>query len=584
MKKNIQSLISQSLQKIGIEKEIHEIIIGTPDNEDHGDFSCNISMQLVKILKKNPREIAQQIIDAIPENTIISSVEIAGPGFLNFHIKKSVYTTALQNCVTQNQNIGKTERLKGKNFISEHTDPNLFKEVHIGHVMTNAIGESFYRLAIFAGANAKNVTFQGDVGMHIAKALWGIANIGEDLPMEKTPYEKQQFLGKCYVFGEKNFSVSTPLDNRKKTAKEEILAINKKVYSREDDKQNKLYDLGCAWSLEYLDTIYEVLGSKFDHYFLESSTFKDGQRIVEENTAQNDEEKEKKVFEKSDGAIIFKGSDIGLHDRVFINSEGLPTYEAKDIGLFYQKWEKYNPDYSLTITGGDQKEYFEIVREAAGLINSEWKEKTFHRAHGVLKMKSGKMSSRTGNIIRAQEWINDARENILKSIEERENNVIPENDKKSTAQKIAIAAIKYSILKVSAGKDIVYDEKVALEFTGNTGPYLQYSYVRALSIITKSKCNPEITLKDNSKNTSSFEKKIHQFESSLENSLTSLSSHHLANYLYDIASEFNSFYAHTKILDEKNPDYNYNLALVFVFKNIMKNGLWCLGIEVVEKM
>lgn len=573
MKSELQKLLSQSLQQLNISKEYFDINISIPDEKTNGDFSSTLSMQLVKELQKKPREIAQEIIDNIPQNSFISSVEIAGPGFLNFFVKKSFYADSLKKLEQKKENIGKTNRLKGKTFISEHTDPNLFKEVHVGHVMTNAIGESFYRLAKFAGANAKNVTFQGDVGMHIAKALWGIKNMGENFPEEQTPYEKQKFLGRCYVFGEKNFSNSS-------SAKKEILEINKKVYSREDEKQNAIYDMGCKWSLEYLESIYKILGSKFDHLFLESTTFTDGVRIVEENISP----KGKKVFEKSDGAIIFKGSDLGLHDRVFINSENLPTYEAKDIGLFYAKWEKYNPDYSLTITGGDQKEYFEIVREAAGKIKSEWKEKTFHRAHGILKMKSGKMSSRTGNIIRAQEWIEDARNNVLHSISEREKNVIPDDIKNETAQKIAIAAIKYSILKVSSGKDITYDEKVALDFTGNTGPYLQYSYVRALSLLEKSEYSETDEISEYSLDISSFEKKLHEFDDILEASLLSLSSHHLANYLYEIASEFNSFYAHTKILDITNADYHYNLALVSVFKNIMKNGLWCLGIDIVEKM
>ena len=446
--------------------------------------------------------------------------------------------------------------------------------------MTNVIGESFYRLAQFAGANVKNVTFQGDVGMHIAKALWGINNIGEELPFNKTPYEKQKFLGKCYVFGEKHFSTED-------TAKAEITQINKEIYEiintpESNPELSKIYTLGCGWSLEYLETIYKLLGSKFDHYFLESSTFTDGARIVKENTGT----KGKQVFSQPEKAIIFEGEKFGYHTRVFINSEGLPTYEAKDIGLFYKKWEKYNPDYSLTITGGDQKEYFTIVKEAAGLINPEWKEKTMHRAHGILKLKTGKMSSRTGGIIRAQEWIDEATENVLSTINAQENSLIAEENKTEIAQKIAMSAIKYSILKVSAGKDIVYDEKVALDFSGNTGPYLLYSYVRANSILHKINDNIKnnITLTTRNSEITSLEKKFAQFESALETSLETLSSHHLANYLYDLASEFSSFYAHTKIADTTNPDYTYNIALIKVFKNIMKNGLYCLGIKTVENM
>ncbi len=590
MKTQIITLLSQALHNLDITFDTDKIQVSQTNDVKNGDFACTIALQLSKILQKNPREIAENLLSEIhtcikkSENTAIEKIEIAGPGFLNFFISKQYYTNSLQTFLHAGENIGKTQRLTNKVFIAEHTDPNLFKEIHIGHVMTNVIGESFYRLAQFAGATVKNVTFQGDVGMHIAKALWGIQNIGEELPLQKTPYEKQKFLGKCYVFGEKHFSEN--INN----AKNEITQINKEIYTIVTNPESnpdlaKIYTMGCKWSLEYLETIYEILGSKFDHYFLESSTFTDGERIVKENTAP----KGKKVFSQPEKAIIFEGEKFGYHTRVFINSEGLPTYEAKDIGLFYKKWEKYNPDYSLTITGGDQKEYFTIVKEAAGLINPEWKAKTMHRAHGILKLKTGKMSSRTGGIIRAQEWIDEAKENVFQKMESQENSSLSDfshTEKTNIAQNIAMSAIKYSILKVSAGKDIVYDEKVALDFSGNTGPYLLYSYVRANSILNKIENLSDITTSLSARNAdiTVLEKKFAQFESVLEISLETLSSHNLANYLYDIASEFSSFYAHTKIADTTNPDYEYNIAIISVFKNIMKNGLYCLGIKTVENM
>ena len=603
MQHQIISLLKKSLQKLELENtQIPDIFLETPENTDHGDFSCNIAMQLVKILKKNPRQIATEILENIPENSVIAKSEIAGPGFLNFFVSSSVYNEQLQKISELGENFGKNEVLKNQKFLAEHTDPNLFKEVHVGHVMTNTIGESLYRIAKFSGAETKNVTFQGDVGMHIAKALWGIQNIGEDLPLKKTAYEKQKFLGKCYVFGEKNYSAEdTPSEQNK--AKQEIITINRNIYiwnryknsensenthnleiSEEVKKLGEMYEMGCKWSLEYLETIYSLVGSKFDHYFLESSTFTDGQRIVEENTGNSG----KKVFVTSENsdAVIFEGENYGFHTRVFINSEGLPTYEAKDIGLFHAKWKKYNPDISLTVTGGDQDVYFKTVREAAGLINPEWKAKTVHVAHGTLKLTTGKMSSRTGKIVRAQDWIDSAREHLEEKMQSRvENGNIEKSEISDIAKKIAIGAIKYAIIKVSAGKDIVYDPETALDFTGNSGPYLQYSYVRAQSILRKSESvenSHGCSLQGNI--ISDFQKILNIFPEAVEKSLKNYSSHHIANYLYEACKAFNSFYAHTKILDTANPDYKKNLVLVEVFSHVMKNGLHLLGIETVEKM
>jgi len=569
MEKEIENILIKSLKKINIDFN-NDFNLVHPQDLKNGDYTTNIAMQLAGKYGKNPREFAQELIlqinTQIDQNKNIEKVEIAGPGYLNFYFSKKFFKNILEDILEKKENWGKNILLKDKVFLAEHTDPNLFKEVHIGHVMTNTIGESIYRIAGFFGADTKNVTFQGDVGLHIAKAIWGIQNIGESLPLDKTPYEKQQFLGKCYVFGEKNFT-----ENQK--AKEEILVINKKIYTKKDNEINKIYDLGKSWSLSYLDTVYKILGSKFDYYFLESETFEDGERIVRENIG--------KVFKKSQGAIIFEGSKYGFHDRVFINSEGLPTYEAKDIGLFYKKWKKYNPDISLTVTGGDQDQYFKTVRKAAGLINKEWEEKTVHIAHGVLKLSSGKMSSRKGQIVRAQDWIDSATESIIDKMKDRN---ISNEEINSIANKIAIAGIKYSILKVSAGKDIVYDEKTALDFRGNSGPYLQYTYVRANSILLRKNKIQSENIKIKNNNIEDIEKMLYRFPEEVEKSLKFYSSHYIANYLYNLASEFNSFYAKTKVLDKDNPDHFYNLAIVEAFLYTMKNGLYLLGIETVDKM
>lgn len=556
----------QNNTPISLHKNIH---LEIPENPEHGDFSWNIAMQRTKELKKSPRSIAEEMINDLPQIDLLEKIEIAGPGFINFFFSKNAFAEGLEQLINMHDTIGKTKDLAGKVYIAEHTDPNLFKEMHVGHVMTNTIGESLYRIFCFGGADVKNVTFQGDVGLHIAKSIWGIQNIGEEMPDDLTPYEKQKFLGKCYVFGEQNFSTSD-------TAKQEIILLNKKIYAQDDTLINTIYEKGCQWSLDYLESVYAILGSTFDHYFLESNTWKPGKKLVEENIGT--------VFEQSEGAVVFRGSEHGFHDRVFINSEGLPTYEAKDIGLFQKKWDMYHPDFSLTITGGEQDQYFKTVRAAAGLINKEWAEKTSHLAHGMLKLKTGKMSSRKGDIIRAQEWIDETSDNILNNINEREKNNIPESEKDQVAQHIAIAAIKYSILKVSVGKDIVYDEKVATDFTGNSGPYLQYSFVRAVSILRDLDSEALFPKKEKSGEISLFEKKLHHFDRYIERSRENLAPHFLANYLYELASEFNSFYAHTKIQDAKNPDYEYNIVLIHVFTNIMKNGLWLLGIPTVDKM
>ena len=580
MQKKIVEVIKKAIVKLGVKENI-KIELSVPPKPEMGDFAFGC-FPLAQSLEKSPVEIAKELKGAIEElktsknlrtsdfhplytgGDFIEYIQTAGP-YINFILANEYFVEMVKHILKVGDNWGKVNLLNGKIFLSEHTDPNLFKEFHIGHMMTNSIGESLSRIADFVGAEVKQVTFQGDVGLHVAKTLYGMMNKKSEMPdNEMSVWEKQEFLGRCYAWGEKQYSTKKTIK-----AKEAIVEINKKVYSKEDKEQNKLYEIGKKWSLEYFDEIYKLIGSHFDYYFLESETFTDGKRLVEENIG--------KIFQKSKGAVIFPGSKYGLHDRVFINSEGLPTYEAKDIGLFYKKWEKYNPDISLTITDGEQKQYFEVVKKAAGMINKKWEEKTVHLAHGTLRLKSGKMSSRTGDIIRAKKWVEDTADVVA---------VKMKKDDKQIAKKIAIAAIKYSILKVQAGKDIVYNQDEALSFEGDTGPYLQYTYVRAMSILKKIEGIDFKNKKENvvSSNIPMVGKTVLKFPEIVNQAFLSYSPHHIATYLHKLASEFNSFYAQTRILDRKNSNYIYNILLTKSIAQTLKNGLYLLGIEVVEEM
>jgi len=592
MRKQIRKILENTISQSWKDFNLSKIDISYPKEEKFGDFSTNVAMVLVSlsakeagVAKKTPMDIAEKIKKALDEkiNKVdeIERVEVVQPGYINFYLSKKYFVKLVQKILNEKDNWGKSNSLEGKLFLAEHTDPNLFKEFHIGHIMTNTIGESLGRIAGFSGADVKQVTFQGDVGLHVAKTLWGMKELKDEAPeKDSSIWIKQAFLGKCYAWGEKNY-----FEEGNDKAKDEIIIINKQVYLKEDGEQNENYKLGKEWSLEYFEKIYEMLGSDFDHYFLESETFKDGERIVKENIG--------KVFEESKGAIIFPGSKYNLHDRVFINSENLPTYEAKDIGLFYKKWEKYNPDISLTITGGEQKEYFQVVKKAAGMINREWDEKTIHIAHGTLRLTSGKMSSRKGKIIRAKKWIEDTADIIMEKMKDSGNHsssILPSESGGSfsdDSKKIAIAAIKYSILKVMAGKDIIYDEEKSISLEGDSGPYIQYTYVRADSVLKKInnyKSKDFANIEKRKGEVPNVEKMLLKFPQVILKSLEEYSPHTIANYLYDLSSEFNSFYAKIRVADELNEDYKNNVALTEAVKTTLKNGLYLLGIETVEKM
>jgi arginyl-tRNA synthetase len=592
MKEKIQRQIQETLKKLGIDKEA-DFSIEHPEDFKNGDYSSNVAMVYAKKIGMNPKELAEKIVTellAMQDLTIIEKVEVAGPGFINFYLSREFFTKSINEILKQKENWGKNNLLDGKKIMVEYTDPNPFKPFHIGHLMTNAIGESISRIVEFSGAEIIRANYQGDVGLHIAKAIYALIKFG--MPDEsKTISEQAQYIGECYSKG-------SNLYDSDENIKKEIDEINKKIYKKSDADPIiwNIYLKGMKITMEAFEEIYKLLGTKFndDCYFLESMMMHIGEHIVRTNMGS--------IFEESDGAIVFHADkyDTKLHTRVFITSQGLPTYETKEIGLTITKFKKKNPDLSIVVTATEQAEYMKVVQKAISLIHPDYEKKMKHITHGMMKFASGKMSSRKGNIITGESLINDSI-NTIKNImlfrgnpsdnkpvydfnissEERENII------KEVSRIVGVSALKYSILKSALGSDIVYDFDKSISFEGDSGPYLQYTAVRANSILEKLK---EFNQSANTKNqtppleVTNLEKLIYQFPEVVENSYLKLEPHHLATYLTELASDFNSFYGNTKILENGNQYMNYQLELVKAFYQTMKNGLWLLGIETPEKM
>ena len=564
IRNKLTSLISAALSAQNISYE-GEIPLDYPADFSMGDFATPIAMKLAKELGQKPQEIAQQITSQMEVGlpSEVEKVEVAGPGFINVTLSKSFWSKTVAEADSQGEKWGGNNILEGKQVITEFTDPNPFKALHVGHVMSNAIGESISRIAEASGAEVVRCNYQGDVGMHVASAIWGIQKLGID------PRDADRH-GEAYVYG-----ASAKKENEASAA--EIKKINKLVYSREDSDINTIYDIGRQASLDRFEDIYKILGTSFKHYFFESQTAIIGKEIVEQNPD---------VFPESDGARIFEGEKHGLHTRVFINNEDLPTYEAKELGLEKTKHDLYpNALTYVIITGNEINEYFKVLIKAFEQVLPEITGRVRHIGHGMMKLSSGKMSSRTGKIVTGEDMIFGLRDMVLEKMTDREV-----QDKEMVAQKIAVAATKYSVLRVQSGKDIVFDEEESVSFEGDTGPYIQYAYVRAVNAVKQAEqlvsglatqLN-EVQLR--SVEVPVLERMLVRFPDMVERSLRDYSPHHIAGYIYELAQEFNSFYAQTKIADASNPDLAANIALVKSVAQTLQNGLWLLGIDTVKEM
>lgn len=617
--------ITKAIKKIVGEREIS---LDVPENSQFGDYSTNIAMQMFSNPKmvlykfeetedgekrekfKSPREFAIQLVTKLQSDKalakIVDKIEVAGPGFINFFFKNEILFDNLTHITKQSDIYGKSKLGKGKKIMVEYAHPNTHKAFHIGHLRNITTGESIARILTSVGYKVVRANYQGDVGMHIAKALWGIKKLGYKDP--KDLKARVEFLGKAYATGATAYEED-------EVVKKEINGINKKIYSKDDSDVNKLYQESRKWSLDYFGSIYKRVYSKFDRLFFESECYESGKKYAYEGL-------EKDVFKKSEGAIIFPGSEFGLHDRVFVTGQDVPTYEAKDLGLVKLQMKEFNPEKIIHTVGPEQTEYFKVVFKAQELLFPETKGKQVHVPYGWVRLKEGKMSSRTGKVVLGESLLDEAKVEILKNFKTDE----------ATAEEIAVGAVKYSFLKVGREQDIAYDVKESVSLEGNSGPYLQYTYARTQSVLSKSERAREQESGSEGKKTNELKNlKTKKFKNNLalseeESQILRVLIHYpeviseaadrfapniICNYLYDLAQKFNTFYARHKILNtdferieseaadvnqhriidveserarEQESVREFRLQLTQATGEVLKSGLNLLGIVAPNKM
>ena len=567
---------------------IKDINLDVTEREEFGDYSSNIAMQLFsksqvsnsKLQRKyqSPRELAEEIVKKLKNSKnlveIVDHIEVAGPGFINFWISKKFLLAELEGLADKGGEYGKSDLLKGKRIMFEFGQPNTHKLPHVGHLFSYIYGSACANILEFAGAKLFRANYQGDVGLHVAKCLWAFQ---KENPTITEPLEdKVKLLQEMYQKGSHAYDESDEV-------KKEINELNKKLYESDGTVQ-PFWQETRNWSLEYYSKFEKRLGIKYDRSYFESEVYKDGMRLVEENVGR--------IFEKSEGAVIFRGSRYNLHDRVFLTNYGTPTYEAKDMYLQTLKYKQWPFDLLVITTAHEQNEYFKVIYKALEELNPEFKGKLMHIGFGMVKLKSGKISSRTGDIVGAVNLVDEIVEKISKIVEKREE--LNDDEKFSIAETVGIGAVKYSFLKTNHLQDITFDINESISEEGNSGPYIQYTYARVQSVLRKANetfkgenlqggySNLELY----SEELSLLRTFIH-FTGVIENAAKYYSPNLLCNYLFDLAQKFNLFYNMHGILKQRTKNKgqsDFRLALTSATGQILKNGLSLLGIQTPERM
>lgn len=576
IREKIAKLVKETIKELQKEKvlqffDIPEIKIEHPEEKTHGDYSTNIAMQISKDIKTKPIEIAKLLNSKlkVKKPKFFEKIEVAKPGFINFFLSEQYLNEQIVKILKDKDSYGSSNIGKNKTVIVEYAHPNTHKLFHIGHLRNITSGEAIVRMLEVIGFKVVRANYQGDVGLHIAKCLWAMEKI-KDLDSRikelKTISEKVDFLGQCYVAGNKAYEEG-------KEAKGSILKINKQIYDK-DPKIKELWQKTRKWSLDYFENIYKRIYTHFDRYYFEEEVAQPGKEIVLQAL-------EKGIFKKSKGAIIFPGSKYGLHDRVFITSEGNPTYEAKDMELGRLQFKEYNPDLIIHNVGPEQKEYFQVIFKALAQLFPYSEGKEHHLISGWVALKEGKMSSRKGVVISGDWLLDEVKNRIKKNFTEISDEL---------AEIIAVGAVKYSFLKVNPSTDVLFDIDESISLEGNSGPYLQYAYVRAYNILKKSEIkNQKLKsfngLKLKEKKEITLLKLLSQFPEIIEQAATSYRPNLICNFLFELAQHFNTFYESLPVLKTRDEELKKErLVLVASFCQVLKNGLNFLGIKTLEKM
>jgi arginyl-tRNA synthetase len=476
-------------------------------------------------------------------------VTVAGPGFINLFLHDQALIDLTQKEPTQSR--------PDETIVIETNNPNPFKAMHIGHAFNAILGDTVANLLAVDGGHVYRVSYHGDVGLHVGKSMYSLLRYaeGDSAKIEAVPEaERNTFMSRMYAEGSKAYKED-------EAAKAEINQLAEQSFAPTSALYTDIYELCKKWSFEQIDAIVARLGNvPTERRFLESDADYRGVEIVKKNTPR--------VFQESDGALIFKGSEHGSFDNAFVASNGRGLYAARDLGLMQLKNEQYHPVHSYIVTAEEQRDYFKGVIAAAGLVWPEQKDVTVNISTGTVKLSTGKMSSRDGDVIEIS-WLFDE---FKHAITERGGEPTDE---------IVAGALRYQFLKVKIGSDVVFDITDAVSLTGNTGSYLQYAHARARRMLEKTTFEVGVPIELYEEDRALL-RKLGEYAETVQVAAVNLEPHHICTYLYELAQEFNRYYEKNQVIGSDKEAHR--IKLVSVYADTLKAGLAVLGIHAPDSM
>lgn len=559
----VESII-KSLKKREIKVSKDEILkkIEMPPSSEMGDYALPCFF-LASKLKQNPSEIAIELRSVLKTPKGFKDIQTQG-AYINFFLDRGELTGNLvSEILSKKENFGSLNLGKKKKVMVEFSQANTHKAFHVGHIRGTSIGESVSKILEFCGDKVIRANYQGDSGMHVAKWIWCYKKFHSKEKLK----DDESWIASIYVDAVRRLGKS-------KKYQAEVESINKKLEAG-DAELAELWRQTRELSLKSFQKIYSQLNTHFDVYYFEKDMEIRGKEIVDSMLENN--------FAKvSEGATIIDLQKYNLGVWVLLRKDGTILYSAKDLALVEKKFTDY-PDLqkSIYVIANEQDLHFKQLVKTLEITKFRQFDRLKHISFGTIRLPTGKMSSRTGQNILYSDFLNEMMEHAKKEIKKR----FPKLNKElleNRALKISIAAMKYNMLKQGEQKNIIFDINESLNFEGNSGPYILYSYARASSIMKKSKKKPNPDSKQLDKKEIELIKKMSEFKDVVMKSFEDLSPSYIANYSYQLAQVFNEFYHECQVIDSKKE--SFRISLVEAFRQVLKNSLFLLGIDVLEEM
>jgi len=594
IEKTLKDKVIAAVQKIyGQVPEEKAIQIQRTRKDFEGDFTL-VVFPLLRISKKPPEQTAGEIgeylkskVDEIHEYNVIK-------GFLNLSLQDNFWVSFLNTTITE-KDFGQRKNANPQKILIEYSSPNTNKPLHLGHIRNNLLGYSVAKILETQGHEVIKVNLVNDRGIHICKSMLAWQKWGNKIDPKKAGQKGDHLVGDFYVKFDQEYKkevnslveegVSGEEAKKKAPLIQEAQEMLRKWEAR-DSEVISLWKEMNRWVLDGFDITYHKLGVDFDKIYFESDTYKLGKELVLQGLEQG------VFFKKDDGSVWADLSDEGLDEKLLLRSDGTSVYMTQDLGTAHQRYTDFNADALIYVVGNEQNYHFQVLRILLSKLGFSWAEHIHHLSYGMVELPEGKMKSREGTVVDAD----DLMEEMIQTAEDMSKELgkldgFGEQEKNKIIQTIGLGALKYFILKVDPKKSMTFNPKESIDFNGNTGPFIQYSYTRIQSLIKKAKDKkiaipdeisrkPEISSKE-----LELIKLIHQYPEILTEAAENYSPAVIANYIYDLAKEYNQFYHDHPILsEEKAAISQFRLLLSKQVGVIINSGMKLLGIDVPERM